>query len=752
MVNRSSEDESESPGSDILETTAVVGDTAEPSGDTTISLVSQTPVVLSPGATVLEKFKIIGLLGQGGMGSVYRVEHLLMNRQFALKCLNKFQTADAGWKRFQNEAKAAHLLDHANLLKVFEVGLLPGGQPFFLMELIEGVTLADEIKRLGHLPVERAIKIFIQVAFAIGYAHDSRVIHRDLKPSNIMLVAKKNESDSEVVKVVDFGIAKLTGVDEFNQQTLTKTGEIFGSPLYMSPEQCMGVGVDHRSDLYSLGCVFYETLTSAPPFMGESALSTMMKHQSESQLPLKEASLGMQFPHELENIITRLLQKDPQHRYQSAGQLVADLILVEQGLKIPEDQAQTVTKEDGAAKLLRKELESPKYPISPALKKRRLIELSVVAAAFCLLGVVGCLVFLQLSTHSEYDKHIVSEKALDDQSDPAYEATVARMKEWSEVKRGSRDFFFPQTSIGKIVLANGEVYEAKGKVSVPSHFALGLIANENLVKHPEFLDKFKPGEIAVLDLDASRVAGQAFFAKIASMTGLRALNFYDTPLYARDLKLFSHMRGLLYLNVAFSAITGDDVLQSAPLNDLNCLDLTYVTDAKKMIPKLSQLRRLRQVLLIAIKMRDEDLIEVGKAHQLKNLNISWNSIKDEGVAHLTGLKKLEVLDLSQTHVTPEVWKSLAQMPNLRKVKLTKYQKDLFSPDGKRYFLAQMAKHAPQVQFDWTYEDNLEYVAGTTDLAWSGLGMQPHKSPILGMALDVEKHIAPVDSTHSVPLN
>jgi len=268
-----------------------------------------TVIAHAPGTILLEKLKVIELLGQGGMGSVYRVEHLLMNRQFALKCLNKFQAADASWKRFQNEAKAAHLLDHANLLKVFEFGLLPGGQPYFLMELVEGITLADEIKRLGSLPVRRAIKIFIQVSFAIAYAHEHKVIHRDLKPSNIMLVQKPGEP--EFVKVVDFGIAKLTGLDEFNQQTLTKTGEIFGSPLYMSPEQCMGTGVDQRSDLYSLGCVFYEALTSAPPFFGESALSTMMKHQTETQLSLKEASLGLEYPAGLEKIITNLLEKDP---------------------------------------------------------------------------------------------------------------------------------------------------------------------------------------------------------------------------------------------------------------------------------------------------------------------------------------------------------------------------------------------------------------------------------------------------------
>ncbi|MBA3994127.1 MAG: serine/threonine protein kinase, partial [Cyanobacteria bacterium DS2.3.42] len=215
-------------------------------GETTMSAVSQPPVVLEPGEILLEKFRIIELIGRGGMGSVFRVEHLMVNRNYALKCLSKSQTTDGSWRRFQNEVKAAHMLDHPNLIRVFEFGLLPGGQPFFLMEIVDGPTLADEIKKLGSLDLDRALKIFIHVAFAIQYAHDHKVVHRDLKPSNIMLAKPHYAHEQEIVKVVDFGIAKLTGVDEFNQQTLTKTGEIFGSPLYMSPEQCMGIAVDHR--------------------------------------------------------------------------------------------------------------------------------------------------------------------------------------------------------------------------------------------------------------------------------------------------------------------------------------------------------------------------------------------------------------------------------------------------------------------------------------------------------------------------
>ena len=198
-------------------------------------------IELAPGVVLLDKYKVESLLGRGGMGSVYRIEHLLLQRPYALKVLNKQQTSEAAWRRFEIEARAANKLDHPNLVRVHDYGLLPDGQPYFIMDLIEGESLSDILKASGRLPLDRALKIFIQVGFALSYAHANGVIHRDIKPSNIMVATTSTEdARSVLVKVVDFGIAKLTGKDEFNQQTLTKTGEIFGSPLYMSPEQCLG--------------------------------------------------------------------------------------------------------------------------------------------------------------------------------------------------------------------------------------------------------------------------------------------------------------------------------------------------------------------------------------------------------------------------------------------------------------------------------------------------------------------------------
>ena len=710
-------------------------------GDTTLSIPFEPLSQLKPGTVLLDKFEIIELLGQGGMGSVYKVEHLLMNKHFALKCLNKFQSEDASWRRFKNEAKAAHMLDHANLLKVYEFGLLPGGQPFFLMELVEGVTLADEIKRLGHLPVDRTIKIFIQVAFAIGYAHDSRVIHRDLKPSNIMLMDKKSQADGEVVKVVDFGIAKLTGVDEFNQQTLTKTGEIFGSPLYMSPEQCMGNAVDHRSDLYSLGCVLYEALTSLPPFLGDSALSTMMKHQSESQISLKEASLGMQFPPGLESIVAKLLEKDPQDRYQSAGQLASDLIRVERSLSDSGLQSITGSNLEAPPKVLKKEV--GRQRIANESRVERYAATAGIAALTFLMG-AGVTFFLLKPSAPEPVALVPIAAASQDSSkqaatavtDPAYDREVAESKYWSTYKLDKATFKFPSnTSLGKLVVADGELHEAKGVVVVPRALPLGIVANDYLIKHPNLLDKFKPGELVVFDFNANKDTNAAIFEKVGTMTELKGLNLYDVEFLNRDVHVLSKLKKLVYLNLGFTGVTCEEALKHIPMRSLNSLDLTCVKNAKEVIKRLPDMPRLRHLLIVSARVHDEDVIEIAKSDRLRVLDLAWNPITDKGIEHLTKLKNLEALDLSETEVSPQVWKVLARMPNLHKVKIASYKSTPWPPHVKSWFEAQMAKNAPNCSVNWVYENNLDFIAASSDLTWLGEGMRAHTCPILTVLRD-----------------
>jgi serine/threonine protein kinase len=275
------------------------------------------------------KFEILSLLGRGGMGSVYRAKHLLLNMEVALKTLDTERLNDAtSSRRFQTEAKAAFSLKHPNLVKVHDYGVLEDGHPFFVMELVKGKTLQALIKERGPLSLQEIAAIFPQICFGLAHAHEQQVVHRDMKPANIMIVDGIELSKEGSVKILDFGIAKIVGVDRGEMQTLTQTGEIFGSPSYMSPEQCSGGAIDQRSDVYSVGCVLFEALTGTPPFSGTNALRTMMQHVSDPAPSLKEAALGAEFPEAIEQIVKRMLAKSPADRYSEMGVVAHDLYVV----------------------------------------------------------------------------------------------------------------------------------------------------------------------------------------------------------------------------------------------------------------------------------------------------------------------------------------------------------------------------------------------------------------------------------------
>lgn len=743
MIEKSNDSESFAPSkSEELNTVATS------TSDTLLSLSAQAPVVLEPDVIVLEKFKIISLLGQGGMGSVYKVEHLLMGRQFALKCLNKFQSADGSWRRFQNEARAAHLLDHTNLLKVYEFGLLPGGQPFFLMELVEGVTLADEIKKYGQLPIERAVQIFIQVAFALSYAHESHVIHRDIKPSNIMVSSKGSDNQTETVKVVDFGIAKLTGVDEFNQQTLTKTGEIFGSPLYMSPEQCTGIAVDHRSDLYSLGCVFYETLTGAPPFLGESALSTMMKHQGEKPLSLKEASLGTQYPQVLENIVAKLLEKDPANRYQTANALAKDLIQLER--RLSEESKGTLTQIKPAP--------APKAPVREIKDKELVLNEQNIALLLSLAGIIfGLGAFtsyfvtspqkqitaatyqveetnsmLASGRKGDADKKELEARAIDpreqlERDDPQYMLAVEKSSRWSVVNDKVRNYAFPQKkSLGEIVLSGGDAHEARGSLKVPATELVGIVASEYLIRNPKLMDKFAPDELTLLDLNSIKVRNETFISKIGNQVGLKFLNLFSTPVQNNDLKLLSKLKNLRYLNVAWTNLSCKQILQVLHPETICSLDVSGIKDTQVIFKNFERFPKLQQLVLCSCDLSSKDMSALAKS-KVRILCLGWNdAVKDPGIRDLTPLTSLERLDLSSTKVTSRCWESLQKFPRLHSVKLSNMR---WLPADKLYFSKQMRLHCPQVLVDYQPANFKEFSNAVTDIDWLNKGADQHEYPI-----------------------
>jgi serine/threonine protein kinase len=668
-----------------------------------------TPVVLEPGTIVLDKFKIDDLVGLGGMGSVFRVTHVHFGTVFALKCLNKEQPKDNTWRRFQNEAKAAHILDHPNLIKVHDFGLLPGRRPYFVMDFVDGTTVADEVQRLGRLPVRRCLRIFIQVAFAIAYAHENGVIHRDLKSSNIMVVKNREGKDEEeLVKIVDFGIAKLTGADEFNQQTLTKTGEIFGSPLYMSPEQCMGLVVDLRSDLYSLGCVLYEALTGAPPFFGESALATMMKHQSEPPLSLKQASMGIEFPKELERIVAKLLEKDPNNRYQNASLLAADLIQLESELKSDKAASGTVAAgERGSGKSAYVERTSSIFAGNP-------IGQSIIGAAAFLVG-MGVSYFL---LHNELEAERARKRPIQIVTPPRITAPAIEEKQFSHIdaKTKERVFEFPKTAIGAFIFSDRSGVNCIDEKRVKDGVLIGFNPSyDALNKNPFLFKNFAPNDLTLLYLSKNEAAVSRVFSSLPHLTGLKALNVKFSDFSDADLKYLDPLSNLSYLNVTATNVTGDGLARMKYLNKLTSLHAGSVQNIATLLERVGEIPRLYQLSLHADLLDDDSLKDIARCHNLKVLSIGMNrKITDKGMQYLAHLKHLRYLDISGTTVTLQSLETFRQLPNLRNLVIPTA---MTSPRA----IATVRMALPKVKLSFGSPENFS-PSDCLDFDWKGEGL------------------------------
>lgn len=277
--------------------------------------------MLTVGTVVDGKFEIQELLGQGGMGAVYRALHRDLEKNIALKVLKPGLLQDEDKVlRFRNEARLLSSMDHPNIVRVYAVGLAETGQPYMAMDLIAGEPLSDVIARKGRLEEREAVEIAIEICHALQYAHEHQIIHRDIKPSNILFATA---DDGNNVKLVDFGIAKELAA---NAQQLTQTGAAVGSIFYLSPHQLEGRKADSRSDIYSLGCTLYEMLTGSPPFAAETAWDTAMKAKMEDAQPINLRNPEASASSAIQSIVDRMLIKDVESRYQSAREVELDLV------------------------------------------------------------------------------------------------------------------------------------------------------------------------------------------------------------------------------------------------------------------------------------------------------------------------------------------------------------------------------------------------------------------------------------------
>ncbi len=277
-----------------------------------------------PGTVFADRYEIIEEIGQGAMGRVYKAKQRIMDRFVALKVLHPhLLMQDANKLRFENEARASASLSHPNLIHIYDCGTNQG-RPFIVMDYLDGPSLEDLLLHSQILSQEEVVDIFTQICRGLSHAHNKGIIHRDLKPSNVILV--EGDGNTVIVKVLDFGIAKAIKSSGVSEQRLTHMGDVVGSPLYMSPEQCKGEELDGRSDIYALGCMMYQALVGTLPFAGADPMETMFKHVYADAPGFEQVRPDVPIAAELQRIVFKALERETEKRYANADALENDLL------------------------------------------------------------------------------------------------------------------------------------------------------------------------------------------------------------------------------------------------------------------------------------------------------------------------------------------------------------------------------------------------------------------------------------------
>lgn len=624
------------------------------------------------GVTIDKRFRVVRELGRGGTGTVYQVEHVILKNDYAMKVLDPLQVNDEAWPRFQKEAMTAGRLDHPGFVKVHDFGLIDNQIPYFTMDLVSGETLAARLRREGPTAIDQALPLFIQLCFALDYAHSKGVIHRDLKPSNIA-ITKAETANGLQVKILDFGIAKLVGLDT---TSLTKVGAVFGTPFYMSPEQCMGQPVDSRSDIYSLGCVFFEALTGTPPFTSDNALALMMQHQMEQPPTLREVSMGGQFSPHLEALVRKMLCKNPQERYQRLLDTAHDLMDLQQG-SVPTN------------------LKNASVRLEP--KKNRKLEPRLVLFVLfvvCSLSLIAGTAIFMLSRSSTLKgspaasvatspTHIAIAPMVDEAFDRKVDEKVMAAKYFSTPKIVNgisyRVFNFPSyESIGDVtyqdISTNQQVTrKAIGQITIacqPGQPFLVMKLGYNMCNEsPQLLKKFRPDEIGRLDFEDNdyrkhMLADDIYDNTLSFIDELTSIFQIDlpAPVSQASIEHLSKLANLKVLGVARTQITGDGLRKLPQLPHLRVLKMSMIKDARVALPALRQSKTLKTLKIAADDLRDSDLKNISGIKSLEVLTLRDNpKITDMGLTHLAELPALRVLSLDGCKITPDAIKKLSRL-------------------------------------------------------------------------------------------
>jgi serine/threonine protein kinase len=580
---------------------------------TDITICPNDGTVLVQNAEVDQKlsnqYEFISEIGSGGMGVIYKARHIALNQTVAIKMLHNNRMDEVSVRRFQQEAKAVTALDHPSIVRVRDFGVSDSGQPHMVLDFIEGDTLSKSIQKTAGLSVEESLDIFIQACDALEHAHIRGVLHRDLKPSNIMLVPRI--SGAPLVKIVDFGIAKINIPEiESGVVNLTQTGEVFGSPLYMSPEQASGARLDKRSDIYSFGCVMFETLTGTPPFVGGSSIETIFRQLNDKAPSLKEGSLGRDFPGELESIVAKTLEKKPENRFQSMAELKNQLIAVKTG-----------------------KTSSPAFqPNDSMAGESKKFELKALIAALVVLVFLAAGTGYFVITSSAKKEKAAAPEVVDDQTKAkqiitqnlnSAEVDLANLK----VTDKMLELFAEPTKTTAVNLSGTSVIGPglANLIHLPLqslNLAGSALTDRGLedICHMEDLQK--------LDLRKTSISDEGM-SDLRPLTNLQELDVSDDAVGKRTCSMQKYWPKLTVLKMNNTHIGSDDAFGD-----------------------LARSKSLQTLSLNDAGLRNIDLDALARGH-VQNLSIDGAAIDDAGLQRIPDMKSLKALSMKRCHLTPE---------------------------------------------------------------------------------------------------
>ncbi|MBP9811330.1 serine/threonine protein kinase [bacterium] len=633
--------------------------------------------VYSTGDIVDGSYRLLSLLGRGGMGVVFRCQHLILGKEYALKLLSADKLSPESWMRFQSEAKALARLHHPGAVSIHNMGIDKERFPYYVMDLLLGESLSQMIKRKHRLPLKQALNIFIQLADALDAAHHQGIIHRDIKPSNIMVY---EENQIEKVKIVDFGIARLSSRSSnntlgntFTSQNQTVTGAVFGTPSYMSPEQGLGQSVDHRSDIYSLGCTLFEALTGIPPLRGANSMETMIMHQTEEAPSVNSVYPDGNFPDSIEAVIAKMLCKDTSQRYQNMKQVSHDLSRVREGKSVVHSLEKTASPRDDRNRAREDEDNDSDFAVGKivGMGRQRIL---IAACAVALVAVIICFAtyivtrapITPVATTSATAAAVTIPAIVGTEpGDLSVHTTVQSFAARAFGETAAADAV--PRSLGYIRVGLKPLQKARVSNDVPNSEKVFLFLHCGWANLPEVCNKFGKDNVSGLEVITNKP--ERIINIVRSWTGLEHLSFFHitrglrgrskSPLLKVHLVMLERLTTLRSLglsgefavnrpepgaSLSSKPIDGADVAKLKLLSTLRALSLDAIPNARPLFSEVSKHSNLKELFLTDLAISNNDLKLLVPAKNIETLYLfRCPGLTDKAYTYLCQMKGLKRL-------------------------------------------------------------------------------------------------------------